>query len=436
MRALVRDLLGLPKRQLFVTSTPTDLSFVLTMPGEFDLTGLTCHDVPPAKNVALQKGDYFAYLAQHDLLLALPYQSINPFVDLLYEAADDPDVVSIKITLYRLAGSSRIAAALAYAAEHGKQVQCLLELRARFDEQSNIDYSRMLEDAGCDILYGLTKYKVHTKLCLITRRCPGGICYYTQVGTGNYNEKTAEQYTDLMLLTSDPAIGRDAAKTFDRLARGETVGETEALWLAPEGYKPQLLAHIEAQTRLGPKGYIGIKVNSMNDADVMARLVRASEAGTEVELFVRGICCLRPGVPGRTEHISVRSIIGRYLEHERIFVFGRGEAQEVFIGSGDLLERNTMRRIEAFTAVTDPNARAEVLEVLSAMRRDNRQAWIMQPDGSYLRPEPAGEPFVSQTYLHTYFAGRTVGKAAPSAPPRPQKKLPWWRRLWIWLWNN
>ena len=436
MRALVRDLLGLPKRQLFVTSAPTDLSFVLTMPGEFDLTGLTCKEVPPAKNVALQKGDYFAYLAQHDLLLALPYQSINPFVDLLYEAADDPDVVSIKITLYRLAGSSRIAAALAYAAEHGKQVQCLLELRARFDEQSNIDYSRMLEDAGCSILYGLTKYKVHTKLCLITRRCPGGICYYTQVGTGNYNEKTAEQYTDLMLLTSDPAIGRDAAKTFDRLARGETVGETEALWLAPEGYKPQLMAHIEAQTRLGPKGYIGIKVNSMNDADVMARLVRASEAGTEVELFVRGICCLRPGVPGRTEHISVRSIIGRYLEHERIFVFGRGEAQEVFIGSGDLLERNTMRRIEAFTAVTDPNARAEVLAVLSAMRRDNRQAWIMQPDGSYLRPEPAGEPFVSQTYLHTYFAGRTVTKSAPSAPPRPQKKLPWWRRLWIWLWNN
>ena len=315
-------------------------------------------------------------------------------------------------------------------------MQCLLELRARFDEQSNIDYSRMLEDAGCDILYGLTKYKVHTKLCLITRRCPGGICYYTQVGTGNYNEKTAEQYTDLMLLTSDPAIGRDAAKTFDRLARGETVGETEALWLAPEGYKPQLMAHIEAQTRLGPEGYIGIKVNSMNDANVMARLVRASEAGTEVELFVRGICCLRPGVPGRTEHISVRSIIGRYLEHERIFVFGRGEAQEVFIGSGDLLERNTMRRIEAFTAVTDPSARAEVLEVLSAMRRDNRQAWIMQPDGSYLRPEGAGEPFVSQAYLHTYFAGRTVEKPAPPAPPQPRKKLPWWRRLWIWLKNN
>lgn len=263
MRETARTLLGLPKRQLFCTSAPADLSFVLTMPGEFDLTGLTRPELPPARNVALQKGDYFAYLARHDLLLALPYQSVNPFVDLLYEAADDPDVVSIKITLYRLAGSSRIAAALAYAAEHGKQVQCLLELRARFDEQSNIDYSRMLEDAGCDILYGLTQYKVHTKLCLITRRCPGGICYYTQVGTGNYNEKTAEQYTDLMLLTSDPAIGRDAARTFDRLARGETVGETESLWLAPEGYKPQLMAHIEAQICLGAAGYIGIKVNAM-----------------------------------------------------------------------------------------------------------------------------------------------------------------------------
>ena len=231
-------------------------------------------------------------------------------------------------------------------------------------------------------------------------------------------------------------VGRDAAQTFEALATGQTPPETEALWVAPLSYRSRVLELIEAETAKGEAGRIAIKVNSMNDADVMARLVRASEAGTEVELFVRGICCLRPGVPGRTEHISVRSIIGRYLEHERIFVFGRGEAQEVFIGSGDLLERNTMRRIEAFTAVTDPNARAEVLEVLSAMRRDNRQAWIMQPDGSYLRPEGAGEPFVSQAYLHTYFAGRTVEKPAPPAPPQPRKKLPWWRRLWIWLKNN
>ena len=199
MRALVRDLLRPPEAAAVRDERADGPVVRADDAGEFDLTGLTCPEVPPAKNVALQKGDYFAYLAQHDLLLALPYQSINPFVDLLYEAADDPDVVSIKITLYRLAGSSRIAAALAYAAEHGKQVQCLLELRARFDEQSNIDYSRMLEDAGCSILYGLTKYKVHTKLCHITQRCPGGICYYTQVGTGNTMKRPARQYTDLML---------------------------------------------------------------------------------------------------------------------------------------------------------------------------------------------------------------------------------------------
>ena len=434
---LLCNRLLLTHKRVFEQKSPLDLSFFYKLTGRMEAEGRPELFYPAARPM-LPPPDYdlAAEVQKHDVLLSYPYQSIRPFIAMLKKAAHDPEVISIKMTLYRMARESQIVQALMEAAENGKEVVALVELRARFDEQSNIDYSRMLEDAGCDILYGLTQYKVHTKLCLITRRCPGGICYYTQVGTGNYNEKTAEQYTDLMLLTSDPAIGRDAAKTFDRLARGETVGETESLWLAPEGYKPQLMAHIEAQIRLGAAGYIGIKVNAMNDADIMAQLVRASEAGTEVELFVRGICCLRPGVPGRTEHISVRSIIGRYLEHERIFVFGRGEAQEVFLGSGDLLERNTVRRIEAFAAVTDPNARAEVLEVLSAMRRDNRQAWIMQPDGSYLRPKPTGEPFVSQTYLHTYFAGRTVGKAAPPAPPRPEKKLPWWQRLWNWLKNN
>ncbi len=434
----LRDKLVVPADRCYTQTSPLDSGSLFKLAGRISADGgHTALFYPAAKPMQAPAGyDLYTEVRKHDVLLAYPYQSIRPFIKMLLRAGADPDVVSIKMTLYRMASDSQIVNALIAAAENGKEVVAMVELRARFDEQSNIDYSRMLEDAGCDILYGLTKYKVHTKLCLITRRCPGGICYYTQVGTGNYNEKTAEQYTDLMLLTSDPAIGRDAARTFDRLARGETVGETESLWLAPEGYKPQLMAHIEAQIRLGTAGYIGIKVNAMNDADIMAQLVRASAAGTEVELFVRGICCLRPGVPGRTEHISVRSIIGRYLEHERIFVFGRGEAQEVFIGSGDLLERNTVRRIEAFTAVTDQNARAEVLEVLSAMRRDNRQAWIMQPDGSYLRPKPTGEAFVSQTYLHTYFAGRTVQKPAASAAAQPQKKLPWWRRLWIWLWNN
>lgn len=431
--------LDLPKKCVFSSRVPLDLSFVLALPEAVELSALRAALPEPAKNVALKKGDYFGYLARHDLLIALPYQSINPFVDLLYEAADDPNVTSIQITLYRLAGSSRIAAALAYAADRGKQVTCLLELRARFDEQNNIDYSRMLEEAGCTILYGLTEYKVHTKLCLITRRVPGGVQYYTQVGTGNYNEATAEQYTDLMLLTSDPAVGRDAAKAFRALAVGETVGETETLWIAPEGYKSRLLALIDEQTALGSAGYLAIKVNSMNDADVMRRLVRASGASVTVELFVRGICCLCPGVPGRTEHITVRSIIGRYLEHERIFVFGRGTAQRVFIGSGDLLERNTMRRIEAFTEVKTPETREEVLAILDSMRRDNCKAWLMQPDGGYVRAQPEGEPFVSQENLHAYFAGRTVRKPEPPAqqkPPAPQKKLSWWRRLLKWLKEN
>ena len=434
---LLCDKLELSHKRVFAQKSPLDLSFFYKLTGKMEAEGNPELFYPTARPMLPpQDYDLAAEVEKHDVLLSYPYQSIRPFIAMLKKAARDPEVISIKMTLYRMARESQIVQALIEAAENGKEVVALVELRARFDEQNNIDWSKQLEEAGCTILYGFDDYKVHSKLTLITKKGPQGYSYITQIGTGNYNEKTAEQYTDLMLLTSDPAIGRDAAKTFDRLARGETVGETEALWLAPEGYKPQLMAHIEAQTRLGPEGYIGIKVNSMNDADVMARLVRASEAGTEVELFVRGICCLRPGVPGRTEHISVRSIIGRYLEHERIFVFGRGEAQEVFIGSGDLLERNTMRRIEAFTAVTDPNARAEVLEVLSAMRRDNRQAWIMQPDGSYIRPEGAGEPFASQAYLHTYFAGRTVEKPAPPAPPQPRKKLPWWRRLWIWLKNN
>ena len=437
IQSLCKNLKLDPKR-VFEYDSPLDHSFLFQIEDQLrshtDLFFAPRHPQPsPALD---ERKPIIPQILEEDKLIHYPYESIRPFLQLLHEAACDPDVVSIKMTLYRLANHSKVVDALVEAAENGKQVDVLVELKARFDEENNIEWSRLLERAGCHVVYGIEGLKVHSKLCLITRKTKEGISFITQIGTGNYNEKTAEQYTDLMLLTSDPAIGRDAAKTFDRLARGETVGETEALWLAPEGYKPQLMAHIEAQTRLGPEGYIGIKVNSMNDADVMARLVRASEAGTEVELFVRGICCLRPGVPGRTEHISVRSIIGRYLEHERIFVFGRGEAQEVFIGSGDLLERNTMRRIEAFTAVTDPNARAEVLEVLSAMRRDNRQAWIMQPDGSYLRPEGADEPFVSQAYLHTYFAGRTVEKPAPPAPPQPRKKLPWWRRLWIWLKNN
>lgn len=416
MRALVRTLLGLPKRQLFVTSAPTDLSFVLTMPGEFDLTGLTCHDVPPAKNVALQKGDYFAYLAQHDLLLALPYQSINPFVDLLYEAADDPDVVSIKITLYRLAGSSRIAAALAYAAEHGKQVQCLLELRARFDEQSNIDYSRMLEDAGCDILYGLTKYKVHTKLCLITRRCPGGICYYTQVGTGNYNEKTAKQYTDVSLITADERIGQDAGAFFNNMALGNLSGHYSRLFVAPTSLKNNILALMDEQIAKGKDGYILLKFNSLTDIDVIAKLREASCAGVTVEMIVRGICCLLPGVPGHTENITVTSIVGRFLEHSRIYVFGRGDEEKMYISSADLMTRNTERRVEIACPIDDPAVRTRLHDILYAMQHDTVKARVLQPDGTYCKKPAVQDPICAQDLLMQQAIENARKQAAQPAP--------------------
>ena len=438
--------LKLPPERVFVSALPSDLGFVYAMEPEIP-DAMKRAPLTPAKNVALRKGDYFSYLARHDLLIALPYQRIDPFVDLLYEAADHPQVESIHITLYRLAGSSRIAAALSYAAQQGKRVVCVLELRARFDEQNNIDYSRMLEAAGCEVRYGLTDYKVHTKLCLIALRLPQGTAYYTQVGTGNYNESTAEQYTDLMLLTTDPAIGRDAAKVFRALNRNETVPETETLWIAPEGYRDRVCEMIERETAAGSEGYIAVKVNSMNDPEVMRRLIEASRAGVEIRLYVRGICCLRPGVQGYTENVHVRSIIGRYLEHERIFVFGRGERQRVFLGSGDLLLRNTRKRVEAFAEVRDADIRKQLLHILDSMERDNRKAWILRADGSYARVTPGGATaYESQSGLYDYFAAQTVEKPAPPAPaptrqtpapepesPAPTPKLPWWKRLWRWL---
>ena len=369
-------------------------------------------------------------------------------MDLLYEAAEHPQVETIQITLYRLAGSSRIAAALSYAAQQGKRVVCVLELRARFDEQNNIDYSRMLEAAGCEVHYGLTDYKVHTKLCLISRRLPQGIAYYTQVGTGNYNESTAEQYTDLMLLTTDPAIGRDAAKVFRALVSNETVPETETLWIAPEGYRSRVCEMIERETAAGADGYIAVKVNSMNDPEIMRRLIDASRAGVEIRLYVRGICCLKPGVAGYTENVHIRSIVGRFLEHERIFVFGRGDRQRVFLGSGDLLLRNTRKRVEAFAEVRDGAIRSQLLHILESMERDNCKAWVLRADGSYARVTPGSAArYESQAGLHDYFAAQRVEKPRPQSAPQPvtrapqleappapvPQRLPWWKRLWRWL---
>ena len=453
MVEVVRSALDLPKKRIFRSSVPADLSFVQKLGTDVIPESLRRQLPESAKPVALRKGDYFDYLQDHELLIALPYQRIDPFVDLLYEAADAPDVKSIRITLYRLAGSSRIAAALAYAASQGKRVMCLLELRARFDEQNNIDYSRMLEESGCEIRYGLRDYKVHAKLCVIERETAEGKKYITQIGTGNYNEATAEQYTDLMLLTGDAAVGRDAAMALDALERGELPGKTEALIFCPLDFKPWLIRQIRAQAAKGETGLIRIQCNAMNDKEIMQELIDASKAGCEVLLLVRGICCLRPGVPGETEHITVRSIIGRYLEHERIYAFGRGGETRVWFGSGDLLERNTMRRVEAFAEARTANVKEELLALIEFLQLDDRKVWTMQPDGTYARPEAPGR-FISQAALRDYFAGRTVTKpeaAIANAPEttrairesplqlavvEPPVKKSLWRRFLDWLKSN
>ena len=416
--ALVKEL-KVPEQNVFTVKLPFDLSFGS---GVKKLPGMKYPERRSRKTVKLQKGEFFPYLEKKDLLLSYPFQSMSAFVEFLYEAADDPDVVSIRITLYRLSASSKVAAALAYAADRGKSVLCLLELRARFDEQNNIDYSEVLEDAGCQVIYGLPEMKVHSKLCLVTRRRGESVQYFTQVGTGNYNEVTSEQYTDLSVITSDERVGRDAAQTFEALATGQTPPETESLWVAPLSYRSRVLELIAAETEKGAAGRIAIKVNSMNDIGVMLALIRASRAGVRVELFIRGICCLRPGVPGYTENIAVRSVVGRYLEHSRIFAFGEGTEQRIFVGSGDLLNRNTRRRVEAFIECTAPETRTGVLAILDALRGDKEKSWTMQPDGTYLRGEIVPGT-ASHDTLYAYFGTQTV------EPLPPEKKHGWLWRL-------
>ena len=424
-KAILIKKLRVPEKHVFSPAVPFDLSFQSCI-GNQD--HFRYDERKPAREIGLKKGEYFRYIEGRDLLLSFPFQSMLPFVDLIYEAADDPEVLSIKITLYRMSGSSKIAAALAYAADRGKNVLCLLELRARFDEQNNIDYSEMLEDAGCRVIYGLPDMKVHSKLFVITRQHGGNLSYITQVGTGNYNEVTGEQYTDLSLITADPAAGLDAEAVFTALSCGEVPPEAHTLWIAPLSFKSRVIELLDREIAKGRDGRVTIKVNSLNNADIMEKLIECSQAGVRVELYIRGICCLRPGIPGKTDNIVVKSIVGRWLEHSRIYRFGEGEDERLFIGSGDLLNRNLERRVEAFIEVRTPDTRAQVNEILSALQKDGEKARRMLPDGTYVR-DPGGEGTSSQEALYRYFStlrvtpadGTGPVEAAPvtSAPPAP-----------------
>ena len=422
----------MPERAVFNVTVPFDLSFRSCIGGA---EGLRYPERKPVREIGLKKGEYFRYIEKHDLLLSFPFQSMLPFVDLIYEAADDPEVISIKITLYRMSASSKVAAALAYAADRGKDVLCLLELRARFDEQNNIDYSELLEDAGCRVIYGLPQFKVHSKLCVITRQRGGNLSYITQVGTGNYNEVTGEQYTDLSLITADNAAGLDGEAAFASMSAGLLPETAQTLWIAPLHFKDRVLELLERERLKGSAGRVAIKVNSMNNPEIMEELIRCSQAGVRVELFIRGICCLRPGIPGKTENISVKSVVGRWLEHSRIYRFGEGEEERLFIGSGDLLTRNLDHRVEAFIELRTPDTREQVDMILDCLRRDREKSRTMQPDGRYVREE-GGEGTSSQEALYQYFSKRRLTleeepreEAEPAPGEDSGKKQPFWERL-------
>ena len=421
-RATLIRKLRVPEDRVFTQNVPFDFSFRSAIGGP---AGFRYPDRKPSRDIGLKKGEYFEYIFKHDLLMSFPFQSMMSFVDLIYEAADNPEVTGIKITLYRMSGSSKIAAALAYAADRGKDVLCLLELRARFDEQNNIDYSEMLEDAGCRVIYGLPEHKVHSKLCVITLERNGKVSRITQVGTGNYNEVTGEQYTDLSLITAREEAGLEAEAAFTALTEGEIPPEAHHLWIAPLSFKPRVLEMLDREIEKGENGRVAIKANAINNLEVMEKLIECSQAGVKVELFIRGICSLRPGVEGMTDNITVTGVIGRWLEHSRIYSFGEGVDQRLFIGSGDLLNRNLERRVEAFIEAVTPDTREQLNEILNALRRDREKAWEMQSDGTYVHLED-GPGTSSQENLYRYFSERKVSlkEPEPVKDKTAEKKLP------------
>lgn len=395
VRALCKHM-DVDKDHVFRNNSPLDLSFLF---GIEDIlrqkTELFYERRIPQRSASIASDrPVLDQIREGDKLLSYPYESMKPFLTMLQEAANDESVVSIKMTLYRVAKQSKIVETLIEAAENGKDVLVLVELKARFDEENNIEWSRRLEEAGCNVIYGLDGYKVHSKLCLIQRIENGHAAYTTQIGTGNYNEKTARLYTDLSVMTHDQAIGREAAEVFRTLSMGETVQETEHLLVAPHCLQNRVLEMIDgeiARARDGEDAYIGVKINSLTDKAIIDRLVQASCEGVRIDLIVRGICCLIPGVPGATENIRVISVVGRFLEHSRIYIFGRGARAKVYIASADFMTRNTLRRVEVAAPIRDERLKEEIVAMFDLLLADNVQAREMQADGSYVRRQPMGE---------------------------------------------
>lgn len=404
VESLCRYLDVSPER-VFRSEAPLDLSFVFTIQDHLRMNPELFYERRvPQKSASFRDGEsILKQIEEEDKLLSYPYESIRPFLRLLNEAAEDDNVISIKMTLYRLAKQSKIVEALCEAAENGKEVVVLVELRARFDEENNIRWSRMLEKAGCQIIYGLEGFKVHSKLCLITKKGKDGIEYITQIGTGNYNEKTARLYTDLSLMTADEQIGMDAARVFQALTKGETVEESDHLLVAPKCLQNRIIDMIEEEIehkKNGEDAYIGLKLNSLTDKRIIDKLAEASQAGVPIDMIIRGISCLIPGVKGQTENIRIISIVGRFLEHSRIYIFGCGERRKYYISSADFMTRNTVKRVEVAAPVCAPAIKERIQGIFDLMLSDNKKAREEDSEGNYTLVKCEGEPINSQEALY------------------------------------
>ena len=399
------DYLELDSDYVFQVQAPLDLSFVFEIQDTLRKTPELFYEKRvPQKSSQFRDGEpVFPQIREKDKLLSYPYESMKPFLNFLREAANDKEVISIKMTLYRVAKNSKIVEYLIDAAENGKEVLVLVELKARFDEENNIEWSRRLEDAGCRVIYGLDGYKVHSKLCLVTRKSEGQIEYYTQIGTGNYNEKTARLYTDLSFMTANVEIGLEAAKVFQALSMEETVDNVQHLLVAPRCLQNKVLSMIDEEiacAKEGKEAYIGLKMNSLTDKKIIDKLIEASQAGVKIDMVIRGICCLIPGVKGKTENIQVRSIVGRFLEHSRIYIFGTQEREKVYIASADFMTRNTLRRVEVATPIYDKDLKMQLEEMFITMLSDNQKARQEDSRGNYEIAEAQETPLNSQEFFY------------------------------------
>ena len=426
IEALCRYLEMTPDK-VFKSEAPLDLSFVFRIQDLLRKNSELFYERRvPQKSPDFRDGiSILNQISEEDKLLSYPYESIRPFLKMLSEAAEDDNVISIKMTLYRLAKQSKVIEALCEAAENGKEVVVLVELRARFDEENNIRWSRMLEESGCQIIYGLEKYKVHSKLCLITRKGNDGIEYITQIGTGNYNEKTARLYTDLSLMTANEQIGMEAARVFQALTKGEVMQETEHLLVAPKCLQSKIIKMINEEIehkKNGEDAYIGLKLNSLTDKRIMEKLNDASKAGVQIEMIVRGICCLVPGIKGETDNIQITSIVGRFLEHSRIYIFGCGERTKYYIGSADFMTRNTVKRVEVAAPIYSEKIKKQIREIFELMLKDNKKARIEDNEGSYTLKKCVGEAFNSQEMLYQLAYDRAARKMISDSPVNKELK--------------